>query len=124
MPIETTTAITDPATEYTGTAVPRQQVVTETTDEQRGLPAGVWIGVACVAILLSAAIVYGLIARHAAENHLAETTNASAIQTVSITHPSVTGTASEIALPGNTQAFNDTPIYSRTNGYQIGRAHV
>jgi len=36
---------------------------------------------------------------------------------VSITHPSVTGTASEIALPGNTQAYNDTPIYSRTSGY-------
>ena len=117
MPIESNTAMTDPATEYTGTAVPRQPVAEETVEKQRDLPAGVWIGVVCVAILLAAAIVYGLMKRHSEEEHLADTTNANAIQTVSITHPSVTGTASEIALPGNTQAYNDTPIYSRTSGY-------
>ena len=31
--------------------------------------------------------------------------------------PTVSGTSSEIALPGNTQAFDDTPIYARTSGY-------
>ncbi len=31
--------------------------------------------------------------------------------------PSPAGVATEITLPGNTQAFTDTPIYARTSGY-------
>ena len=31
--------------------------------------------------------------------------------------PSSAGLSQEIVLPGNTQAFNDTPIYARTSGY-------
>ena len=31
--------------------------------------------------------------------------------------PTTSTLSSELALPGNTQAFTDTPIYSRTNGY-------
>ena len=34
------------------------------------------------------------------------------------TCPSYSGSkAGDLALPGNVQAFTDTPIYSRTNGY-------
>ena len=36
---------------------------------------------------------------------------------MSIIHPSGTGTSGVLALPGNTQPYVDTPIYSRTNGY-------
>ena len=34
-----------------------------------------------------------------------------------VVYPKGGAEAEEIELPGNTQAFTDTPIYSRTNGY-------
>jgi RND family efflux transporter MFP subunit len=72
---------------------------------------------AIVALLLILGILWGIAARSADERQLTQATHASSELTVSVTHPIVTGEAGEIALPGNTQAFNDTPIYARTNGY-------
>ncbi len=40
-----------------------------------------------------------------------------AIPDVAVTNPTGSKTSDELALPGNTQAFVDTPIYARTNGY-------
>lgn len=78
---------------------------------------GVWIALAVLAAILVVAIIWGILARASDEHHLDQGATANAELTVNVTHPSVTGEASEIALPGNTQAFNDTPIYARTNGY-------
>jgi RND family efflux transporter MFP subunit len=36
---------------------------------------------------------------------------------VEVVHPNLGADGQEIALPGNAQAFNDTPIYARTRGY-------
>ncbi len=36
---------------------------------------------------------------------------------VAVTHPSAATTAGDIVLPGNVQAYLETPIYARTNGY-------
>jgi RND family efflux transporter MFP subunit len=41
----------------------------------------------------------------------------SATPAVDIVHPATGADAEEVELPGNTQAFNDTPIYARTSGY-------
>jgi len=118
MSIDTNTEITEPSTGYTGTAVAAQRPHQDAEPEpRRSLPTAVWVAGSCVAVLLAAAIVYGLLFRAAAERRLTETTHASAVLPVSVVHPTITGTASEIALPGNTQAYNDTPIYARTNGY-------
>jgi RND family efflux transporter MFP subunit len=76
-----------------------------------------WIVLGIVAVILLAAVLWGILLRSADEHQLVQTTQANAALTVNITHPSVTGSQSEIALPGNTQAFDDTPIYARTNGY-------
>lgn len=67
--------------------------------------------------LLCAAIVYGVRSRATAENKLKHSTEEAAIPSVNIIHPSGGSAAQEIVLPGNTQAFTDTPIYARTNGY-------
>jgi RND family efflux transporter MFP subunit len=67
--------------------------------------------------LLCFAIVYGVRSRATAEDELKRSTEAAAIPSVNITHPSGGSAAQEIVLPGNTQAFTDTPIYARTNGY-------
>src|SRR6202041_989089 len=44
-------------------------------------------------------------------------TQAAAILSVNVVHPVEGSKADDLALPGSVQAFTDTPIYSRTNGY-------
>ena len=82
-----------------------------------GVPRAVWIVVGVAAIVLLVVIVLGILSRAAAERSLKQKTEAAAILDVAVTHPTVTSTSPEIALPGNTQAYVDTPIYARTNGY-------
>ena len=74
-----------------------------------------------VGILLVAAIGYGIYAgihgRSQAETKLAQQAQASVMPTVTVIHPKPNMNTSEISLPGNTQAFIDTPIYARASGY-------
>jgi RND family efflux transporter MFP subunit len=74
------------------------------------------IGLLFVLALL-AAVGYGVYNRHQHETALVEKTDQEAIPTVSVMHPSVGSKADELVLPGSVQAFVETPIYSRTNGY-------
>jgi multidrug efflux pump subunit AcrA (membrane-fusion protein) len=68
---------------------------------------------ACAAL----AIASGVHSRVKAESGLRESTQASAIPYVDVVSPKASADADEIALPGSTSAFNDTPIYARTSGY-------
>jgi RND family efflux transporter MFP subunit len=83
----------------------------------RSLPPGVRIAVIVIAVIVLAGIIYRVIGGAADEHHLASQTRLDAIPTVDVVSPVVSGVNSEIALPGNTQAFDDTPIYARTSGY-------
>jgi RND family efflux transporter MFP subunit len=80
-----------------------------------------WVGASLVLlaalVVLAYVIVSGLNARVRAESALAQQTNQLAIASVSVIHPQSTSAAEEIALPGNMQAFTDTPIYARASGY-------
>ncbi|MGI4827891.1 MAG: efflux RND transporter periplasmic adaptor subunit [Janthinobacterium lividum] len=93
------------------------------SDPALALPAprrsytAVWIALAVLLLLLIVGISSGIVSRSVTEHHLEQTTARDAVLSVNVIHPAVTGTASTIALPGNTQAFDDTPIYARTNGY-------
>lgn len=69
------------------------------------------------ALALLAAIAYGLYTRHSHETQLQEATHETSVLTVSVVHPTPGSAADDLSLPGNVQAFVDTPIYSRTNGY-------
>ena len=84
---------------------------------RRGLSPGVWLALLVLAILLILAIIFGILQRAHHERALEHTTVEAAIPTVSITHPASSRLSPEISLPGNSQAFVDTPIYARTNGY-------
>lgn len=84
---------------------------------QRGFPAGVWITIGIVALALAILIAFGIVSRASAERDLTRRTEASSVLTVRVVHPSAASLSPEIALPGNTQAYIDTPIYARTNGY-------
>ena len=95
----------------------RTTVAAPQQSSRHGLPAAVWIVLAVIVIGLLAVIAYGVLSRAAAERALEKKTTAAAVPTVTVIHPSSSKSADEIALPGNTQAYTDTPIYARTSGY-------
>jgi RND family efflux transporter MFP subunit len=74
-----------------------------------------------IAILLAAtmgfAIFEGIQSRLEAQTKLRHVTQLSATPFVDVVYPKTGSEAEEVELPGNTQAFTDTPIYARTSGY-------
>jgi len=70
-----------------------------------------------VALVLGYVIYSGIKARAEASTNLQAETQRAAIPTVSVTYPKENAPTEEVVLPGNTQAFTDTPIYARTSGY-------
>ncbi len=75
-----------------------------------------WIVAAAVIVVLVLAV-QGIWSRHTAHAAL-ERDAAHASQTsVEVVHPQKSDAALDLVLPGNVQAFLDTPIYARTNGY-------
>ena len=83
----------------------------------RGLTRGTWIGLIVVVLVLAAVVVLGIASRSRDKSVLETENQQTSISTVEIIHPSGSSMTDEIALPGNTQAYVDTPIYSRTSGY-------
>jgi RND family efflux transporter MFP subunit len=83
----------------------------------RGSSRWMLIVAVVVALALGAAIYSGIHARAAEETRLTAATDQAAIPTVQVVRPVGASGAQEIALPGNVQAFIDTPIYARTSGY-------
>jgi RND family efflux transporter MFP subunit len=74
--------------------------------------------VAGLAILIAGgAIVARFVGRAHAERVLARATLEAAVPSVNVIHPEASAPNQEIALPGYTQAFTDTPVYARTSGY-------
>jgi len=78
-------------------------------------------GLLIIALLAAAVFGYviwaGITARTHANDELATETNTLAVPTVSVIAPKVTPGAEEVALPGNLQAFIDTPVWARSSGY-------
>ena len=89
----------------------------EITAEEPRLTRGTWIGMAVVALIVATVVVFGVTARRGAERTLEKETAVASIPSVNVVYPTPSTLSSELALPGNTQAFTDTPIYSRTSGY-------
>jgi len=76
------------------------------------------IAVGAVIVLCVAYAVFDSIhSRVEARAELFRVAMSSAIPSVSVVYPKGGTAAEQIELPGNTQAFTDTPIYARTNGY-------
>jgi RND family efflux transporter MFP subunit len=79
-----------------------------------------WVFVAALLAgggMLAYAIHEGITARVAAESTLARGTEETAIPIVNMIHPKEGAPHEELVLPGNTQAFSETPIFARTSGY-------
>ena len=71
-----------------------------------------------VAAIIAAVVIFGILSRRGSEQFPRQRDCGLrySIRECCLSHVPST-LSSEIALPGNTQAFIDTPIYSRTNGY-------
>jgi RND family efflux transporter MFP subunit len=85
-----------------------------------GAPTGLGtmlIGAALL-VLVTAGIVTFL-NRNSEDNALAKETDANAVPTVAVVHPQTEGGTDELVLPGNLQAYEESPIFARTNGYLL-----
>jgi RND family efflux transporter MFP subunit len=75
------------------------------------------VGVALLILLAAGAVT--LISRASHERALAKETEQQTIPTVAVVHPLAEKPDEELVLPGSLQAFEDSPIYARTNGYLV-----
>jgi RND family efflux transporter MFP subunit len=73
--------------------------------------------IAVVLLVVAGVVVAGVIPRIRARAALKTETRELAIPSVVAIHPQRGAPQQEIILPGNMQAFIDSPIYARTNGY-------
>ena len=89
----------------------------ETEVREPRLTKGTWIGLAVIAVIVALVVIFGIAARHKSESTLETDTKAASIPSVNVIHPVSSVLSSGLALPGNTQAYVDTPIYARTSGY-------
>jgi multidrug efflux system membrane fusion protein len=59
------------------------------------------------------------LSRKSETDALAKETDSIAVPTVAVVHPQSEAGNDELILPGNLQAFEDSPIFARTNGYLL-----
>ena len=74
----------------------------------------VLVGVVVIALIVLTA---GILPRIQARTELKKETIEMAVPVVSVVQPKRSGSAQELILPANVQAYADAPIYARTNGY-------
>jgi len=78
--------------------------------------AAIWV-ICVVVVLLAVGIFSGIHSRVSADAALATAATQASVPSVHITYPQSGEQIQKIDLPGNVQAFYDTPIYARTSGY-------
>jgi len=72
-----------------------------------------------VLLVLFTAGVVTFLTRHGESDALAKETEAVSIPTVAVVQPVSEPGNDELVLPGNLQAFEESPIFARTNGYLV-----
>jgi RND family efflux transporter MFP subunit len=82
-----------------------------------GSPKGLLVVVALAALVMAYLIYTGINSRAKASTELEQATSTNAIPTVTVTHAKLAAGVDEIQVPGNMQAFIDTPVWARTSGY-------
>jgi multidrug efflux pump subunit AcrA (membrane-fusion protein) len=74
-----------------------------------------WLLVIPALLVLSAYVT--LHARRMGDQSLAATTKILALQNVNVVHADLGSPVTDLTVPGNVQAFSESPIYARTSGY-------
>jgi RND family efflux transporter MFP subunit len=85
--------------------------------ERQPLSRSLFFGLGVAALLLGVVIYSGIHQRAMAASNLGAATERAAIAMVDVVEPNSETALAELVLPGTTQAFIDTPIFARTNGY-------
>jgi RND family efflux transporter MFP subunit len=86
------------------------------TLEQPSRARSWWIAILAFAVVV-VVVISGIVPRKQAEANLVTETQRMAIPTVSVVQPKRSAPGQEVVLPANVQAYIDSPIYARTNGY-------
>ena len=105
--------------------ITEEKITTAETDTKPAAPRGssrkAWRGLLFILVVgvltLAYSIFTGLESRARANSALERETIANSVTTVAAMHPQITSGAEELVLPGNMQAFIDTPIWARASGY-------
>ena len=84
---------------------------------RQGLGRGFWMVLIVALLVLACVVVYGILSRQRADRQLTVENKAESVPEVRVVYPAGGSSGGALALPGNTTAYVDTPIYSRTNGY-------
>jgi RND family efflux transporter MFP subunit len=85
-------------------------------------PASSRTGILITGVILSVLLVGGVVtilSRTARARALAKETEQNALPTVAVISPTAAKPEQELLLPGSLQAYTESPIYARTNGYLI-----
>lgn len=83
-------------------------------------PAGkatILVGAVLLVLVTAGAVTF--LSRRNEANALAKETEAISIATVAVVEPKVEPGNDELVLPGNLQAFEESPIFARTSGYLV-----
>jgi len=75
------------------------------------------VGIALLVLVIAGAAT--LIGHASHERALAKETEAETVPTVAVVHPQAEKPDEELVLPGSLLAFEESPIYARTNGYLV-----
>src|SRR5579859_264744 len=85
-------------------------------------PAPVGLGKILIGAVLLVLITAGAVTflnKKSETDALAKETEAISVPTVAVVHPASEPGNDELTLPGNLQAFIESPIFARTNGYLL-----
>jgi membrane fusion protein, multidrug efflux system len=77
------------------------------------------VTVVLIVVVLAACGALSMLSRIRAGHALAKETDIDAVATVSVVHPIAEKPDEELVLPGSLQAYEESPIYARTNGYLL-----
>jgi RND family efflux transporter MFP subunit len=75
------------------------------------------VGAVLLLLIVAGAITF--LSRKSETDALAKETDAEAVPTVAVVQPKSEPANDELILPGNLQAFEESPIFARTNGYLV-----
>jgi multidrug efflux system membrane fusion protein len=96
--------------------IERNEVVQPRRDDRKE-KHGMTIFLTVLGILLIIGLVFGLMVRFSESRALAKETETLAVPSVAIVHPQQEAPQQDLVLPSTLQAYTESPIYARTNGY-------
>src|SRR5438046_8673117 len=76
-----------------------------------------WLWFLVIPVLLAGSAFFGMKTRQEENQHLANTTKELDVQPVHVTHAERGKSSSDLTLPGMIQAFSQSPVYARVDGY-------